>query len=92
MWSLGDAFDVFNGEGTLFGAITKVGFAGIDVVVPRAEIADAFERLAARWDEQIEVLEKNARTLAATRDALLPQLLSGAIRLRQAEKLVEEVV
>ena len=35
---------------------------------------------------------KENRTLAATRDALLPQLMSGALRIKDAEKLLEEVV
>ncbi len=32
------------------------------------------------------------QTLAATRDALLPQLMSGKLRVRDAEKAVEAVV
>ena len=32
-----------------------------------------------------------ARTLARTRDLLLPKLISGEIRLREAEKVVEAV-
>ena len=33
----------------------------------------------------------SVQTFAATRDALLPELLSGRIRLRDAERMVEEV-
>jgi type I restriction enzyme S subunit len=33
-----------------------------------------------------------SRTLAALRDALLPRLLSGELRVREAERLVEERV
>jgi type I restriction enzyme S subunit len=32
---------------------------------------------------------KQSRTLAAMRDALLPKLLSGAVRVRDAETMVE---
>ena len=37
-------------------------------------------------------LAQENRTLAATRDALLPQLMSGKLRVRDAEKAVEAVV
>lgn len=37
------------------------------------------------------VLQEN-RTLAATRDALLPQLMSGKLRVREAEQLASEVL
>jgi hypothetical protein len=34
---------------------------------------------------------ENLRTLASLRDALLPKLLSGELRLKEAEKLVDAV-
>ncbi|MBV9790949.1 MAG: restriction endonuclease subunit S [Chloroflexi bacterium] len=33
-----------------------------------------------------------SRTLAATRDALLPKLLSGEVRVREVEKMIEEIM
>ncbi|MER8068556.1 restriction endonuclease subunit S [Streptomyces sp. NPDC094034] len=36
--------------------------------------------------------QKESRTLAALRDALLPQLMSGKLRVRDAEKIVEDAV
>ncbi|MDZ8275336.1 restriction endonuclease subunit S [Microbacterium aquimaris] len=38
----------------------------------------------------VDVLLNENRTLAATRDALLPQLMSGKLRVRDAEKLASE--
>ena len=38
-----------------------------------------------------ERLSADARTLAQTRDLLLPKLMSGEIRLTEAEKAVEAV-
>jgi type I restriction enzyme S subunit len=46
-------------------------------------ISPLFARLRANADE--------SRTLAATRDLLLPKLMSGELRLRDAEHLVAEV-
>lgn len=41
-------------------------------------------------DETIKNNEIQSRTLASIRDALLPKLLSGEIRVKEAEKFVEE--
>lgn len=92
MASQREAFDVFNGDGTLFGCIGKADFDKMAVLVPPPTTVDAFERIAGPWDAQIAVNEKEARSLAATRDALLPQLLSGEIRLNHAEAAAQEVL
>jgi type I restriction enzyme S subunit len=42
-------------------------------------------------DELAEQRERENETLAEIRDALLPKLMSGEIRVREAEKVVEEV-
>lgn len=95
MAALREAFDVFNGDGTLFGCIGKSDFDKMQVLVPPPEMVAAFERIAGPWDAQITVNEKEARSLAATRDALLPVLLSGEVRLRnerEAERAVGDVL
>jgi type I restriction enzyme S subunit len=43
-------------------------------------------------DETIKNNETQSRTLASIRDALLPKLLSGEIRVKDAERFVESVV
>lgn len=95
MAALREAFDVFNGDGTLFGCIGKSDFDKMQVLVPPPEMVAAFERIAGPWDAQITVNEKEARSLAATRDALLPVLLSGEVRLRnkhEAERAVGDAL
>ena len=42
--------------------------------------------------EKQELISQQSRTLAALRDTLLPQLLSGEIRVPEAEEAVEEAV
>ncbi len=42
--------------------------------------------------DRIAKSESESRTLAALRDTLLPKLLSGEIRVADAEKTVEEVL
>ena len=41
--------------------------------------------------EQVRANTEQSRTLTALRDGLLPKLISGDIRLREAEKAVEAV-
>lgn len=61
------------------------------IAIPREEIAKAFGRIVhPMFVRMLEGVNENSR-LADVRDAVLPLLLSGEIRLRDAEKLVEEV-
>jgi type I restriction enzyme S subunit len=51
-----------------------------------------FDRVVSVIDSRIESNRSENLTLTATRDALLPKLLSGKIRVADAEKIAEEVV
>jgi type I restriction enzyme, S subunit len=62
-----------------------------EAAVPSNALTEIFARyvsplLKARFNN-----EEQSRTLAALRDALLPKLLSGAIRVREADREVEQV-
>lgn len=61
------------------------------VIAPDA-IADEFARIVRPWRAQIAANLQQSRHLAALRDALLPQLLSGEIRLREAERAVDDAL
>lgn len=62
------------------------------VEVPvRAAIEAYDELMTALWRRALQA-EQESLTLAAMRDALLPQLMSGEIRVKDAEKTVEEVL
>jgi type I restriction enzyme S subunit len=83
-----DAFDRFEAEGTVFGSIGKKDFHAIACVVPPRGLVAEFERRVAPLDGRIEVTDHESRTLAALRDALLPKLVSGALRVKDAERFV----
>ena len=59
------------------------------ILLPEQRVMAAFEGHAASFRAQIAANEKENRTLAAIRDALLPKLLSGEVRVKDAEKYVE---
>lgn len=54
-----------------------------------ADVFSSFEQFASEMLERILANQAESSTLAATRDLLLPKLMSGEIRLRDAEKAVE---
>lgn len=59
-------------------------------VTPPAPIVEAYEQRVSVWFDACRRSLEESRTLAALRDTLLPQLLSGTIRLRDAERQVGE--
>ncbi len=60
------------------------------VAVPPLAVARVFAEQVRPYHSQMRVGASQSRTLAALRDTLLPQLLSGTIRLRDAERQVGE--
>jgi type I restriction enzyme S subunit len=74
--------------------VIHLGKADIDrfrVVYAPSEVHEAFHKLADPLLELAVVNGSESRSLAALRDALLPKLLSGEIRLRDAQRTVETV-
>lgn len=75
--------------------VIHIGKNDIDrfiVIIPDAQIAKAFERQCQPWYDQIVANKQQSRTLATLRDTLLPKLLSGELRVREAERIVENTI
>jgi type I restriction enzyme S subunit len=62
------------------------------VAVPDDAVWQAFASLIEPLFQRIKANGTESRTLAQTRDLLLPKLMSGDLRVRDAEALVAEVV
>jgi type I restriction enzyme S subunit len=60
-----------------------------NLLVPPTPLMRAFEDQSLPLRGLLQTNEGQSRTLAALRDALLPKLLSGEIRIKDAEKTVE---
>lgn len=71
-------------------AVTKGHLEAFSILLPTQPILNAFREITASWFDHISHNEAENRILAQLRDLLLPRLMSGAIRLRDAEKLAEE--
>ena len=82
MQSIEEVFARFEAEGTVFGSIGKKDFHAIACVNPPRELVLAYEARVSPLDDHLEVNERESRTIAALRDALLPKLVSGEIRVK----------
>ena len=79
-------------SGTTQSYLTLKALRTIPVVLPKVELVEAFKTKISSIFERITVNRDESRTLAKLRDRLLPKLMSGQIRVKDAEKLVEEVL
>lgn len=79
-------------EGSAYPAVRADRFNEAPVPALRDEQWDHFESIALPLRKRSHAATVENRWLAATRDELLPLLMSGKIRVREAEKIVEGVV
>jgi len=79
---------VSRANGSTFLEISKTNFRPIPVVTPSATVMRVFEKLARPLYERIVESAHESRTLAALRDALLPKLISGELRVRGLKKTI----
>jgi type I restriction enzyme S subunit len=71
-------------HGSVFDTITTSTFATSKVVIPPDRVFREFERRVDPMFRRIMAGTKASRTLAALRDALLPKLISGELRVKEA--------
>lgn len=76
-------------NGSTFMEISKKAFRPIPALVPSPEIVQAFAVVAAALFDRLIENEKQAQTLATLRDTLLPRLISGQLRLPEAQAATE---
>ncbi len=65
--------------GATFKEITKTAFARFPFLLPTRDVLARFEDLIVPVGEQLRVREEHNRRLAATRDLLLPRLVTGRL-------------
>jgi type I restriction enzyme S subunit len=67
-------------HGSVFDTITRDTLAGVNSIVPTKRVVDAFEASTGPALLRIRTGLCESRTLASLRDALLPKLISGELR------------
>jgi type I restriction enzyme S subunit len=78
-------------HGSVFDTITRATFQGIDTVIPPVQLTRLFDKSVEPLMLRILANLKESRILAGMRDTLLPKLLSGEIRVKDAEKVAGQV-
>lgn len=73
-------FGIYDGEGTVFGSISKKDFQSLPVVNPTDDVLMAFNEIASSLDAAIENNEQTLRSLIEIREALLPKLMSRQLQ------------
>lgn len=91
-WTIRKAVDELQNRthGTIFDTITRQTFKIVDMVLPPANVAEAFEYTVNPIMRRILNNLHESRTLAAQRDALLPKLMSGELRVREAKRFLDK--
>lgn len=79
MFALREAFDVYNGEGTVFGSINRDAMNKMSISIPSVQVMDKFEETVSPMDTLIRKnYEENCR-LISLRDSILPKFMSGEL-------------
>ena len=71
--------------------VIHLGKADIDrfkLVMPSPALRKHFDGICQPWYDRIVAAKQETRTLAAVRDTLLPKLISGELRVKDAERFI----
>jgi type I restriction enzyme S subunit len=79
-------------DGGAYPAVRPEVVAATQVIKSGDDVIERFSRVAGPLLAKIAENERESRTLASLRDALLPRLISGEIRVRDAERFVGRAV
>jgi type I restriction enzyme, S subunit len=83
---------ISHANGATFLELSRGKFKHFQVRIPASDGARSFSKVAQPLHESAAQSMVEAASLAATRDELLPLLMSGKVRVRDAEIALEEVV
>ena len=83
--SLKDQFDLYNGEGTVFGSINRDSLNSMKVLVPSNDVINDFEKIVAPLDLKYKSLFNENLLLTQQRDTLLPKLMSGELKINEID-------
>jgi type I restriction enzyme S subunit len=86
------AYLLGNDAGGSRAAVTKGHLELLPVLLPPQSLLDGFKSLTEPWFARVSKNSSENRTLADLRDLFLPKLMSGEIRLKDAERKIEEAL
>jgi type I restriction enzyme S subunit len=89
---LDDFRHIAAGKATTMGHIQRHHLSDAKLAVPSPRLLDAMSEHLAPMIDSLWRRKLESRTLAALRDALLPKLISGELRVKDAERFLEKVM
>ncbi|MGC0252365.1 restriction endonuclease subunit S [Pseudactinotalea sp. Z1748] len=88
----GAVWQPYEAEGTVFGSINRKQLHDLEIPLIRESHRSTLEAKLRALESRIRTALWENESLAATRDALLPALMSGRLRVKDAERQIEEAV
>ena len=79
-WAIQKQIMEYEDTGTVFGSINKNQFESIRIIEPNSELIKTFDKQVRNLDLLIRANTSKIRILSELRDTMLPNLLSGEIR------------
>ncbi len=79
-------------HGSVFDTITRSTLESIECIRPLEDIVSAFDQMVAPLLEKVKSNLTEAGILSGLRNTLLPKLISGQIRIKDAEKFLERAL
>jgi len=92
MQNLSEHFKKFEAGGTVFGSINKKDFEDIKIINPGIGLVSEFDGIVQSLDQKIENNSQEILSLSQLRDSLLPKLISGELRVGDADHSLREAV
>ena len=81
---------IAHATGATFKEITKGVFKRLPITVPPQAVSEKFDQQVRPMHDMILALERSNRSLAVSRDLLLPRLISGQLSVAEAERQLDE--
>jgi type I restriction enzyme S subunit len=79
-------------NGSTFLELSRKNFRAMEVRLPPSDVIRNFAETAIPLHQKVAAVSAENSTLAELREVLLPELMSGRVRVKDAEKIVEEAV
>jgi type I restriction enzyme S subunit len=90
MMTFGDLISSAGSGGSVFANLSTGRFKELPILRANEKLRSAFSRVIRPILQRIELSQKEIYTLSELRDTLLPKLISGELRIPDAEKFFEE--
>ena len=90
MMTFGDLISSAGSGGSVFANLSTGRFKELPILQASEQIRTVFSKIVRPMLRRIELSQKEITTLSQLRDTLLPKLISGELRIPDAEKFLEE--